>query len=115
MMSMMRLMVMMVMMVGSESGGGGCTGEDGKRVFPAQGEEAEAEVEDLEDGDGTDEGVEVGGEEVPEQFGPEEGEDGGGDLVEGGGEDEEPGPVVFDQFAHFSPLLLVLGFFWCYW
>lgn len=35
----------------------------------------------MEDGDGADGRVEVCGEEVPEEFWPEEGEDGGGGLV----------------------------------
>ena len=54
----------------------------------------------MEDGDGADDGVEVGGEEVPEEFGPEETFDAGEDLVGGGGEDDEAGPVVFYEFAH---------------
>jgi len=52
-----------------------------ERVFPGQSEEAEEEVDDLEDGDGFDGGVEGFGEEVEEDFGPEEGGEGGGDLV----------------------------------
>ena len=39
--------------------------------------------------------VEIGGEEVPEEFGPEKAFDAGEDLVGGGGEDYEAGPVVF--------------------
>ena len=49
----------------------------------------------MEEGDGADGGVEVCGEEVPEEFGPEETFDAGEDLVGGGGEDNEAGPVVF--------------------
>lgn len=49
----------------------------------------------MEDGDGADGVVEIGGEEVPEEFGPEETFDAGDDLVGGGGEDYEAGPVVF--------------------
>lgn len=102
--------------------GGFGEGEDREGPFPGEGEEAEEEVQDLEDGDGADGGVEIGGEEVPEDFGPEESFEGGGDLVcgfgglvsrlwvwkvgrqgqrtESGGEDDETGPVVFDELAH---------------
>lgn len=48
-------------------------GDKGKRVFETDDEEAGEHVEDLEDGDGFDDGVEGDGEEVPEDFGPEEG------------------------------------------
>lgn len=57
--------------------------EQRDRPFPGEGEDAEEEVDDLQDGDGADGGVEVGGEEVPEDFGPEEAFEGGGDLVYG--------------------------------
>jgi len=60
-------------------------GDEGGWVFPEQREEAEEEVEALEDGDGFDGGVEGLGEEVPEDFGPEDGVEGGGELVWGGG------------------------------
>ncbi|KAK0292352.1 hypothetical protein LTS00_007829, partial [Friedmanniomyces endolithicus] len=56
-------------------------GEERERPFVGKGEEGEEEVEDLEDGDGFDEGVEVLGEEVEEEFGPEEAFEGGGYLV----------------------------------
>lgn len=59
-------------------------GDEGGWVFPEQREEAEEEVEALEDGDGFDGGVEGLGEEVPEDFGPEDGVQGGGELVWGG-------------------------------
>ena len=75
-------------------------GEEREGPLPGQTQEAEQQVDDLQDGEGLDDGVEVGGEEVEEEFGPEEGGDGGEGLVEGGGEDEEAGPVVFYQFAH---------------
>ena len=71
------------------------SGEDWKRPFPAEAEKGEEEVYGLEEGDGADGGVEVGGEEVPEEFGPEETFDAGEELVGGGGEDDEAGPVVF--------------------
>ncbi len=41
--------------------GGFGKGEDGEGPFPGEGEDAEEEVEDLEDGDGADGRVEVGG------------------------------------------------------
>lgn len=47
--------------------------------------------------------VEVGGQEVPEELGPKECFDAGEDLVGGRGEDDEAGPVVFDQFSHGTP------------
>lgn len=56
-------------------------GDEGGWVFPAEGEEAEQEVEALQDGDGFDGRVEGLGEEVPEDFGPEVGVQGGGELV----------------------------------
>ncbi len=59
-------------------------GEQGKGPFPGEGEDAEQEVDDLEDRDGAHGGVEIGGEEVPEDLGPEETFEGGGDLVCGG-------------------------------
>lgn len=77
--------------------------EEGQRPFPGQSEDAEQEVEELQDGHGPHARVEGGGEEVEEEFRPEEGVDGGQDLVGGRGEDDEPGPVVFDQFAHGFP------------
>ncbi len=70
---------------GGEPGGGCGGGEEGEGPFPAEAEDAEEEVYGLEDGDGADAAVEVGGEEVPEYFWPEEAEDGGGDLVCEGG------------------------------
>lgn len=57
--------------VGEASGGCG-GGEEREGPFPAEAEDAEEEVDGLEDGDGADAVVEVGGEEVPEEFGPEE-------------------------------------------
>ncbi len=52
--------------------------EERERPLVGQGDEGEEEVENLEDGDGFDEGVEVLGEEVEEEFGPEEAFEGGG-------------------------------------
>lgn len=48
-------------------------GDEGDWVLPQQGEEAEDEVEALQDGNGFDGRVEGFGEEVPEDFGPEVG------------------------------------------
>jgi len=44
----------------------GGAGEEWQGPFPAEAEEAEEQVYDLEDGDGAHAVVEVGGEEVPE-------------------------------------------------
>lgn len=71
-------------------------GEELERPFPEQADDAEEEVEDLQDGRGFDGAVEVLGQEVPEDLGPEEAFERGGNLVGGGGEDDEPGPVIFD-------------------
>ena len=54
----------------------------------------------MEDGEGLDGAVEIFGEEVPEDLGPEETLKGGGALVDGGCEDDEAGPVVLDELAH---------------
>lgn len=51
------------------------------RVFPDYSEEAEEQVEGLEDRHGFHGRVEGFGEEVPEDLGPEEGVEGGGELV----------------------------------
>ena len=50
--------------------GGAC--EEWEGPFPCETDEAEDEVDDLEDGRAGDGAVEVFGEEVPEDFGPEE-------------------------------------------
>ena len=52
--------------------------QPGQRPLPAQDDEGEEQIEDLENGDGLDGAVEVLGEEVPEDFGPEETGEGGG-------------------------------------
>lgn len=78
----------------------GCAGDEKEGPFPSKTDDAEEEVEDLQYRCGLDGAVEVLGQEVPEDFGPEETFEGGGDLVDGGGEDDEAGPVVFDEFAH---------------
>lgn len=54
---------------------------EGEGPFPREDENAEEEVDDLEYWEWFHGGVEVGGEEVPEDFGPEETFEGGGDLV----------------------------------
>ncbi len=59
----------------------GGAGQGWERVFPGQGEQAEQQVEDLEDGDGFDGAVEGFGQEVEEEFGEEEGGEGGCYLV----------------------------------
>ena len=56
-------------------------GHPGPWPFPPEREQAEEEVEDLQDGQGLDGAVEGFGQEVPEDFGPEESFEGGGDLV----------------------------------
>lgn len=57
--------------------------EEGEGPFPGEDEDAEEEVDDLEDGEGFDGAVEIGGEEVPEDLWPEEPFERGGDLVYG--------------------------------
>jgi hypothetical protein len=54
----------------------------------------------LEDGEWFDGGVEVFGEEIPEDLGPEEALEGGGALVDSGCEYDEARPVIFDELAH---------------
>jgi hypothetical protein len=49
-----------------------------ERPFVGEADEGDDDVEDLQDGDGFDGGVEVFGEEVEEKFGPEEGFEGAG-------------------------------------
>ena len=51
--------------------------EERERVLPRQAQQAEEQVQDLQDGDRAHAAVEVGGEEVEEEFGPEEGVEGG--------------------------------------
>ena len=55
--------------------------EPGQRVFPAEGQEAKEKVDGLEDRNGAHSAIEVGGEEVPEEFGPEVALEGGCGLV----------------------------------
>ena len=52
--------------------------EPGQGPLPAEDEEGEEQVEDLQDGHGLDGAVEVLGQEVPEDLGPEEAGEGGG-------------------------------------
>jgi hypothetical protein len=47
--------------------------EEGKWPFPHESDEAENHVDDLEYGEGLDGAIEVFGEEIPEDFRPEEG------------------------------------------
>lgn len=47
--------------------------EQRQRPFPSEGDDAEEEIDDLQNGDAAGDGaVEVLGEEVPEDLGPEE-------------------------------------------
>ncbi|MCJ1471027.1 hypothetical protein MMC07_009675 [Pseudocyphellaria aurata] len=59
----------------------GGVGEPGKWILPGETQDAEEQVDDLQDGDRPHRAVEVGGEEIPEDFRPEEAFEGGGDLV----------------------------------
>jgi hypothetical protein len=59
-------------------------GDEFERPFVGEPNEAEQEVDDLENGEGLYSAIEVLGEEIPEDFGPEEAFDCGGDLVWGG-------------------------------
>jgi len=94
-----------------------CSSNPFQRPLVRQCDECEDEVERLEDRYGFDGGIEVLGEEVEEDLGPEEcfqcGSDlvwwmsisllrchGGGGRTECGGQDYEAAPVVLDQFAH---------------
>ncbi len=70
--------------------------EETERPLPEQADNAQEEVDDLKDGDGFDGAIEVLGRKVPEDLGPEETLDRCRDLVGGGGEDDEAGPVVLD-------------------
>lgn len=58
--------------------------------LPGEDDEPADNVDDLQGGEGLHRAVEVGGEEVPEDLGPEEAVDAGGDLVCEG--------VVSDEF-----------------
>lgn len=55
--------------------------EEAERPLEAEHGDAQHEVDDLEGGERLDRAVEVGGEEVPEDLGPEEAVDCGGYLV----------------------------------
>ena len=72
-----------------------------ERPLPSEGEEAEEQIDDLQDGEGLDGAVEVLGQEIPEDLGPEEAFERGGALVGGGCQDDEARPVVLDELAHF--------------
>jgi hypothetical protein len=56
-------------------------GDKLERPFVSQRDEAQHKVDDLQDRKGFDAGIKVLGEEVEEEFGPEEAFEGGGDLV----------------------------------
>ena len=89
--------------------------EEGERPLPREADDAEDEVYDLEDGEGLNGRVQVLGQEVPEDLGPEEGLEGGCYLVCGfvsscsdgwmcgiwaltgsSCQDDQPRPVVLD-------------------
>ena len=55
--------------------------EEGERPLPREADDAQEEVYDLENGEGLDGRVEVLGQKVPEDLGPEEGLERGGYLV----------------------------------
>ena len=57
------------------------TGEESDGPLPRQAQDAHQDVDNLEGGHGLDGAVEVLGQEVPEDLGPEEGFDGGAYLV----------------------------------
>jgi hypothetical protein len=59
----------------------GRAGNEAKRPLPGDHEDAEDEVDDLQEGEGLDGAVEVLGQEVPEYLGPEEAFKGGCYLV----------------------------------
>jgi hypothetical protein len=59
----------------------GGSGEEGQRPFVGKAKDPQEEVYDLECRDGLYSAVKVLGQEVPEDFGPEEPFDCGGDLV----------------------------------
>lgn len=105
----------------------GGAGDELQWPFVGQAHETENEVDDLKSGEGLDGAIEVLGEEVPEDLGPEEAFNGGSNLVwralilalgsttagrrkasgkkelgrtDGGGEDDEARPVVLDELSH---------------
>lgn len=55
--------------------------EESQRPFPAKTDDAQDDVEDLQGGNLRDGRIQVLGEEVPEDLGPEDGLDAGADLV----------------------------------
>lgn len=59
----------------------GSRGDVGKWPFPEQADDAEDEIDDLENGSGFHRTVEVCGEKVPEDLGPEEAFYGRSDLI----------------------------------
>lgn len=58
-----------------------CAREQRQRPFPRQADDAQDDVDDLQDGERLHGRVEVLGQEVPEDLGPEEGFQRGGYLV----------------------------------
>jgi len=78
----------------------GGAGDELQWPFVGQAHEAEDEVYDLKSGERLDGAIEVLGEEVPEDLGPEEAFNRGTDLVDGSGEDDEARPVVLDELSH---------------
>lgn len=99
-------------------------GDGFERPFPSKTQDAEDDVDDLQRRDGLDCSVEILGEEVPEDLGPEETLDPGGHLIwdrkawsadeseigkccleeltSCSSEDDQSCPVVLDEFAHLA-------------
>ena len=91
-----------------------------QRVFPRQAQQAKQNVEDLQSRERLHSTIECAAEDtsqlaipstgkrlgnllcphIPEDLGPEDAVDAGGDLVGGGAHDDEAGEVVLDELSH---------------
>lgn len=71
-------------------------GDEGEWPFVCDAKKSQEEVDDLEGWDGSYGGIEVLGQEVPEDLRPKEGFDCSSYLVGSGGQNDEPGPVILD-------------------